>query len=94
LTLEGGFPRGFPSGHTAEATIVFMTIAVLVATLAIDRRIKTLVFGIAGFVSIGVGMSRLYLGAHWPSDIVAAWLLGLAWALLARITLERFEKTV
>jgi undecaprenyl-diphosphatase len=94
LTLEGGFPRGFPSGHTAEATIVFMTIAVLVAALDVDRRIKTLAFGMAGFVSIGVGMSRLHLGAHWPSDIVAAWLLGLAWALLARIALERFEKTV
>jgi undecaprenyl-diphosphatase len=94
LTLEAAFPRGFPSGHTAEATIVFMTIAVLVATLDVDQRIKTLAFGIACFVSIGVGISRLYLGAHWPTDIVAAWLLGLAWALLVRIALERFEKPV
>lgn len=92
-SLEGGFPRGFPSGHTAEATIVFLTLAAVVAVLDIDRRVKTMILSIAALASFSVGASRIYLGDHWPSDVLAAWILGTAWALFALIVLERSEKT-
>jgi undecaprenyl-diphosphatase len=89
IGLEGGFPRGFPSGHTGEATIVFLTLATIITTLNLDRRVKTLAFGLAILASFSVGMSRLYLDDHWPSDVVAAWVLGTAWALFAQLIVQR-----
>ncbi|HYG28980.1 MAG TPA: phosphatase PAP2 family protein [Allosphingosinicella sp.] len=69
----------FPSGHAANATIVFLALAFLL-TSAWPRR-PLAVWG-AVWLSILVGVSRLVLGVHWPSDVIAGWAFGLFWALL------------
>lgn len=90
LVPHGSFvySASFPSGHTTLSTATFLTLAMLIASLEERRRSKALVYAIAVFVLIGVGLSRVYLGVHWPSDILGGWVLGAAWALLAWLALR------
>jgi membrane-associated phospholipid phosphatase len=76
----------FPSGHATEATAVFLTLALVVAVFVLRGRIARCasVLG-AGLLSLVVGGSRLVLGVHWPSDVIAGWALGAAVALIVTI---------
>jgi undecaprenyl-diphosphatase len=72
----------FPSGHSMLAAIVYLTLGALLARVAERRRVRTY-FITAALVLTGlVGGSRVYLGVHYPTDVLAGWALGLAWALL------------
>lgn len=90
LVPHGSFvySASFPSGHTTLSTATFLTLAMLIASLEERRRSKALVYAIAVFVLVGVGVSRVYLGVHWPSDVLGGWVLGAAWALLAWLALR------
>jgi undecaprenyl-diphosphatase len=70
----------FPSGHAMQASVVYLTLAALFAKTQSNRRVKAYVFGLAAIVVLMVGASRVYLGVHWPSDVLAGWALGTAWA--------------
>ena len=70
----------FPSGHAMQASVVYLTLAALFARTQPDRRVRAYVFGLAAIVVLMVGASRVYLGVHWPSDVLAGWALGIAWA--------------
>jgi undecaprenyl-diphosphatase len=72
----------FPSGHATEATAVFVTLALVVAVFVLRRPIvrAATVLG-AGLLSVAIGVSRLVLGVHWPSDVLAGWALGAGTAL-------------
>ena len=64
-------------------------LAMLIASLETRRRTKALVYGLAFAVLACVGASRVYLGVHWPSDVLAGWCLGSLWALVAWLVLRR-----
>jgi membrane-associated phospholipid phosphatase len=72
----------FPSGHATESTALFVTLALVVAVFVLRRPIAraTTVLG-AGVLSFVVGASRLVLGVHWPSDVLAGWVMGAGIAL-------------
>jgi undecaprenyl-diphosphatase len=72
----------FPSGHAMESAVIYFTLAALLARLVEPRRLKLYLLGLAALFSVLVGMSRVYLGVHYPSDVLAGWTAGLAWALL------------
>lgn len=76
------FSASFPSGHSMMAAVVYLTLAVLVARVEQRRIIRFYVLGLAAVVVISIGMSRVYLGVHWPSDVLAGWTAGAGWALL------------
>lgn len=72
----------FPSGHTLLSAVVYLTLGALVARMAATRRQKLYVMGAAMLLAFLVGISRVYLGVHHPSDVLAGWAVGLVWAIV------------
>ncbi|MGD9802968.1 MAG: phosphatase PAP2 family protein [Hyphomicrobiaceae bacterium] len=70
----------FPSAHAMQASVVYLTLAALLAATQTRPGVKAYVLGVAALLALMVGMSRVYLGVHWPSDVLAGWSLGTAWA--------------
>jgi undecaprenyl-diphosphatase len=71
----------FPSGHSMMAALTYLTLAVLLARVQEHWQVKVYLIALAAFLTVAVGTSRIYLGVHWPSDVVAGWCAGTAWAL-------------
>lgn len=72
----------FPSGHALAASAVYLTLGALVARFVAGTASKLYVLAVALLLSVLVGISRLYLGVHYPTDVVAGWCVGLSWAML------------
>lgn len=77
LVDAGGF--SFPSGHSASAVVCFGMLAWLVCLLTDRVVIRATAWVSAGLLTVAVGLSRAYLGVHYPSDIIGGWILGSAW---------------
>lgn len=77
------FTASFPSGHAMMSAVVYLTLGTLLARTESRRRVKSYVMAVAAVITLLVGLSRIYLGVHWPSDVVAGWALGAGWAALA-----------
>ena len=71
----------FPSGHAMLSTVTYLTIGVILARVQPSRRMKIYILTVAAVVALIVGVSRVYLGVHWPTDVLAGWCAGTAWAL-------------
>jgi undecaprenyl-diphosphatase len=82
LVSHGSFVHtaSFPSGHSMMAAVAYLSLGVLVARTLPQRRLKVYVIALAALATILVGVSRVYLGVHWPTDVLAGWLAGVAWA--------------
>jgi undecaprenyl-diphosphatase len=74
----------FPSGHSALSAVVYLTLALLVAGRIQGRRARIYLIGSSLLLTCAVGISRMYLGVHYPSDVLAGWTIGLIWALAGR----------
>lgn len=73
----------FPSGHATMSAVVYLTLAALVVRLVDSLAVRVYVVCAAVALTVMVGLSRVYLGVHWPSDVAAGWALGAAWASLS-----------
>ncbi len=85
------FTASFPSGHAMMAAVTFLVIGALLARVQPRRRLRVFVMGMAVLLAMLVGLTRIYLGVHWPSDVVAGWTVGSAWALVCWLVLSRYE---
>ncbi|WP_247027743.1 phosphatase PAP2 family protein [Ancylobacter crimeensis] len=71
----------FPSGHAMLSAVTFLTLGALLARTQDSRRRRSYIVGTAIFLTLLVGSSRIYLGVHWPTDVLGGWCAGSAWAL-------------
>lgn len=75
------FTPSFPSGHATLSAVTFLTIGALLTRVNADWRVKAYFLAVAILLTVLVGVSRIYLGVHYPSDVLAGWCVGTAWAL-------------
>lgn len=87
--LASGY--SFPSGHAMMSAIVYLTMAALIARLAPRTRLRLYVITVALLITGLVGLSRVYLGVHWASDVVGGWAAGAAWALMCWLLASRLH---
>lgn len=78
----------FPSGHTTTATIGYGLMAALLALLTTSRRRRAALLFAAIVVALGIGLSRVYLGVHWLSDVIGGWSLGVLWITLVLLAVR------
>lgn len=83
----------FPSGHAAMSAIVFLTIGALLAGTRSRTLEQMYILGVASLMAVLVGISRVVLGVHWATDVLAGWAIGTAWALIWLLALRRLAQT-
>jgi undecaprenyl-diphosphatase len=81
----------FPSGHAMSSIVVYGTVAYLAARLQQNVRSRILTMSLAAIIIILICLSRLYLGVHYPSDVLAGLVIGLAWAAFCMAMLEALQ---
>lgn len=107
LALKAGFARprpdflphgqqvytaSFPSGHSMNAAIVYLTLAAIMARAHRAHVIKIYVLTTALLITALVGVSRIYLGVHWPTDVLAGWSAGAAWAMFCWLLIYHLQR--
>jgi undecaprenyl-diphosphatase len=83
----------FPSGHSMLAAVAYPTLGALLARVVPRRRSKVYILLVALVLAFLIGTSRVYLGVHYPSDVIAGWTFGLGWSVLSWWILSRLQRT-
>ena len=86
------YTSSFPSGHAMMSAVTYLTLAILVARMQPLARVRVFLMLVACLLTVSIGISRVYLGVHWPSDVLAGWTAGAAWAVAWWIVARWLER--
>jgi len=92
-TMSEQFTASFPSGHAMLSAVTFLTLGAVLSRFAPTRPLRFFTIGMAVLLTLMVGVSRLYMGVHYPSDVLAGWCLGAAWALICSTVAMYLQRT-
>ncbi|MCX3059514.1 phosphatase PAP2 family protein [Streptomyces beihaiensis] len=92
--VDSAHYAAFPSGHAMTATVVCGLLLWLLRRYGASRAARRAAWTVALVSVLGVGLTRLWLGVHWPSDVVGGWLLGALTAAVSAAAYERWERPV
>jgi undecaprenyl-diphosphatase len=84
--------QSYPSGHAMMSAVTFLTLGAMVAELVQGRRRRIYIFSVASAVTFLIGLSRVYLGVHYPTDVIVGWATGLAWAAFMSALLHGLKR--
>ena len=93
IQLQHAHGSAFPSGHSTQAAATYFAFAIVVTVLSDSRALRALSWTAATFIVFFVGVSRVYLGMHWVTDVLGGWLLGSLWVTGLTLALEPLDTT-
>jgi undecaprenyl-diphosphatase len=82
----------FPSGHAMNSAVTYLTLGSLLAKSEKSRPVRIYLVSVAVFLTLLVGFSRIYLGVHWPTDVLAGWCVGSTWAIGCSLLAQFFQE--
>ncbi|MCX7424259.1 MAG: phosphatase PAP2 family protein [Planctomycetia bacterium] len=90
--LSQVYTSSFPSGHSMMSAIVYLTLGALLSHMVVRRPLKFYVLAVALLLTGLVGGSRVYMGVHYPTDVLAGWTAGLVWATLCWLAARKLQR--
>ena len=90
--LSMAITSSFPSGHSLNSAVVYLTLGSMLAGLSRELRLKVYFFCVAVILTFLVGVSRVFMGVHYPTDVLAGWFAGLAWSLSCGLAARRLRR--
>lgn len=87
LVTQGGY--SFPSGHSVTSIVFYGLMLYLIQKHCKNEKLKTVLSWICGILAVVIGPSRIYVGVHWPTDVLAGWCLGGGILIIAILILEK-----